>query len=316
MQPVPSTLGFDLGGALQSVVTVHADIPEDAFTASLLGTERIGNGVVVREDGLILTIGYLITEASSIWITTEDGQVIAGHPLAYDYASGFGLVQPLGRLDVRPIARGSAREVHSGDTVYVLGRGGRAHALRAEVFAKRPFAGYWEYLLDEALFASPVHPEWSGAALLNRRGELIGIGSLFVQEESGDEGERDVIKGNMFVPVDLFNEIEDELVRDGHSGRAPRPWLGMYTAEVDGRLAVRGLVKDGPADRAGVRLGDVIIEAGGERVATLADFFRAVWSTGAAGVAVPIGIARGENAVSIVVQSADRQDFLRKPSLQ
>jgi len=312
MQPKPAELAFDLNAALESVVTVHAEIPEDAFTASILGTERIGNGVVIREDGLILTIGYLITEAQSIWITTSDGRVIPGHPMGYDFASGFGLVQPLGRLQLKPIARGSAASLSAGDTVYVLGRGGRAHALEAELFAKREFAGYWEYVLDEALFAAPLHPEWSGAALLDAEGRLVGIGSLYVQEEVGEE----VVKGNMFVPIDLLDPVENDLVRYGRPSKPARPWLGMYTAEADGKLIVRGLVKGGPADEAGVRLGDVVVEVAGARIGALSEFFRNVWARGPAGVDVPLTLARGTSAVSAVVQSGDREDFLRKPSLQ
>ncbi|HVF65877.1 MAG TPA: S1C family serine protease [Casimicrobiaceae bacterium] len=312
LQPKPGQLAFDLSAALDSVVAVHAEIPEDAFTASILGTERVGNGVMIREDGLILTIGYLITEAETIWITTNDGRVVAGHPLAYDFQSGFGLVQPLGRLVVKPIARGSATSLAAGDSVYVIGRGGRAHALEAELFAKREFAGYWEYVLDEALFAAPLHPEWSGAALLDEQGRLVGIGSLYVQEEIGDE----TIKGNMFVPIDLLEPIEADLVNYGRAQRVPRPWLGMYTAESDGKLIVRGLVKGGPADEAGVRLGDRIVEVAGARVESLAGFFRDVWACGAAGVSVPLTLARGGGAVSAMVRSGDREDFLRKPSLQ
>ena len=312
LQPKPGELDFDLAAALDSVVTVHAEIPEDAFTASILGTERIGNGVVIRDDGVILTIGYLITEAESIWITTNDGRAVAGHPLAYDFETGLGLVQPLQRLAVRPMARGTASALAPGDSVYVLGRGGRAHALEAELLAKREFAGYWEYVLDEALFATPLHPEWSGAALLDEQGKLAGIGSLYVQEEIGDE----VIKGNMFVPIDLLGPIEDDLVRFGRARRPARPWLGMYTADMDGKLIVRGLVKGGPADAAGVRLGDVIVEVGGAPVLALSQFFRDVWAHGSAGVSVPLTLARGTGTVSAVVRSGDRGDFLRKPSLQ
>jgi S1-C subfamily serine protease len=312
LQPNPGELRFDLAAALDSVVTVRAEIPEDAFTASILGTERIGNGVAIRDNGVILTIGYLITEAETIWITANDGRVVAAHPLAYDFESGFGLVQPLQRLALEPIARGSAAALAPGDSVYVLGRGGRAHALEAELLAKREFAGYWEYLLDEALFATPLHPEWSGAALLDAEGRLVGIGSLYVQEEIGDE----VVKGNMFVPIDLLAPIEEDLVRFGRSQRPARPWLGMYTAETDGKLIVRGLVKGGPADEAGVQLGDVVIEVGGARVGALSQFFRDVWARGSAGVAVPLTLARGRHAVSAVVRSGNRGDYLRKPSLQ
>jgi S1-C subfamily serine protease len=312
LQPDPEDVGFDLDAALASIVTVHAAIPENAFTASILGTERVGSGVSIRGDGLILTIGYLITEAESIWITTLDGRVVPGHPLAYDFASGFGVVQPLGTLELSPLPRGTAQAFEVGDTAIVLGRGGRAHALRAEVFDKREFAGYWEYVLDEALFTTPLHPEWSGAALVDASGRLAGIGSLFVQETIGDR----VIKGNMFVPIDLLAGIEDDLVQRGRSRHPPRPWLGMYAAESDGRVLVQGLVKRGPAAEAGVQLGDVVVEVAGARVAGLADFLRRTWALGPAGVTVPLTVSRGGDALPLLVASADREDFLRKPSLQ
>jgi len=312
MQPDPEGLGFDLAAALRSIVTVQAQIPDEAFTASILGTERVGNGVAVRADGLILTIGYLVAEAETIWITASDGRVVPGHPLAYDFASGLALVQPLGALALPPMPRGSASALLPGDPVVVLGRGGREHALRAEVFAKREFAGYWEYLLDEALFTTPLHPEWSGAALLDAGGRLAGVGSLFVQETVGEE----VVKGNMFVPVDLYTAIEDDLLSRGRSPLPPRPWLGMYAADSEGRVVVQGLVKRGPAFEAGVRLGDVVVEVAGERFGGLADFLRRVWALGAAGVDVPLTVSRGGAGIALVVTSGNRDDFLRKPSLQ
>ena len=199
---------------------LSSHIPEDGYTASMLGTERTGNGVVIRDDGLIVTIGYLITEAESIWITTHDNRVVQGHPLAYDFATGMGLVLPLGPLDAAHVTLGSAANAAVDDEVFVIGHGGRGHALKAEIFARREFAGYWEYLLDVALFTSPPHPEWSGAALLDREGRLIGIGSLFVQEAAGDE----VKKGNMFVPIDVLRADprrhgQDRARRSGRRGR-------------------------------------------------------------------------------------------------
>jgi len=152
LQPVPSELAFDLTQALQSVVRLSSHIPEDGYTASMLGTERTGNGVVIRDDGLIVTIGYLITEAETIWITTHDNRVVQGHPLAYDFATGMGLVLPLGTLDAAHVTLGSAADIAVDDEVFVIGHGGRGHALKAEIFARREFAGYWEYLLDVALF--------------------------------------------------------------------------------------------------------------------------------------------------------------------
>jgi S1-C subfamily serine protease len=312
LQPRPEGVEFDLDAALRSMVLIRAEIPEDAFTASILGTDRVGNGAVIGDDGLILTIGYVITEAESIWLTAHDGTVLPAHALAYDFVTGFGLVQPLGRLDAPALPRGSATSVGVGADVIVIGHGGRAHALKASVFAKREFAGYWEYLLDEALFTSPAHPQWGGAALIGSDGRLLGIGSLFVQEAVNG----DIVQGNMFVPIDLLEPILDDLLKFGRSARAARPWLGMYTAEAEGRLVVGGLASGAPAEAAGVRLGDVVLEVDGERTADLADLLRKTWRVGAAGVDVPLTLARDSEVVQVRVHSGDRYDFLRKPPLQ
>jgi S1-C subfamily serine protease len=312
LQPRADGLRFDLSQALRSVVMLRAAIPDDAFTASILGTERFGNAIVIRDDGLMLTIGYLITEAESLWLTTNDGVVIPGHPLAYDFASGLGLVMPLGRLGVPALARGSAASIATGDEVIVIGHGGRPHALKAQVFAKREFAGFWEYVLDEALFTTPPHPEWSGAALVGMEGQLLGVGSLFVQEAVDDKA----VKGNLFVPVDLLEPILDDLVTRGRSSSPPRPWLGMYTGEENGRLVVGGVATDGPADLAGVHPGDVVVEVAGKRVAGLAELFRSVWRQGPAGTEIPLRLLREGASTHVDVLSGDRDDYLRKPMLQ
>jgi S1-C subfamily serine protease len=312
LQPHADTVAFDLERTLRSVVQIRAEIPEDAFTASVLGTERAGNGVVIGDDGLVLTIGYLTTEAETIWLTAHDGMVVAGHALASDFATGFGLVQPLGHLAAPAIARGAAADVDTGSEVIVIGHGGRAHALKASIFAKREFAGYWEYLLDEALFTSPAHPQWGGTALVGEDGYLLGIGSLFVQEAIKGS----TVQGNMFVPIDLLEPILDDLLRFGRSRRAARPWLGMYTAEAEGRLVVGGLARGAPAEAAGVQLGDIVLEVAGERASGLADLLRKTWNVGAAGVEVPLTVARDTEVKRIRVRSADRYDFLRKPPLQ
>ncbi len=312
MQPAPGELRFDLKSALDAVVALRADIPDDAFTAPILGTERTGSGVVIGDDGLVLTIGYLITEAESIWLSANDGTVVPGHPVAFDFATGFGLVLPLSPLRVRPLARGSASTVAPNDDVFVLGSGGRSHALKATVFAKREFAGYWEYLLDEALFTTPVHPEWSGAALVGEDGLLVGIGSLLVQEAVGDE----VVKGNMFVPADLLAPILDDLLRTGRSSLPTRPWLGMYTAETPGGLVVNGVASGGPADKAGIAPGDVVVAVGEDRVTGLADMYRRIWRKGPAGTEIVLTMARDGTPRRANVRSGDRRDFLRKPRLQ
>jgi len=311
LQPDPVDLGFDLDTALDAVVLLSTEIPDDAFTAQILGTERSGNGVVIREDGLLLTIGYLITEASTIWITTNQGAVLPGHALAYDQVTGFGLVQPLGRLDLPLLPRGSTASCRPGDDVVVAGHGGRGHALSAKLLAKREFAGYWEYVLDEAVFTAPAHPQWGGAAMIGRDGRLLAIGSLLVQEQLGEES----VQGNMFVPIDLIEPILDDLVSAGSARRPPRPWLGMYTTEVEGRLVVSGLAPNAPAERAELQLGDQVLEVAGERVSGLADMFRKVWRLGPAGTDVPLTVMRKGSVTRVRLHSADRQDFLKKPYL-
>ncbi len=311
LQPREEELSFDLAQALDAVVLLRAEIPEDAFTGGILGTERVGYGVVIREDGLVLTIGYLITEAETIWLMTNAGAVVAGHALAYDQATGFGLVQPLGNLRAPPLERGTAAALTAGDEVFVIGHGGRAHALKAKVIAKREFAGYWEYLIEDALFTVPAHPQWGGAALLDAGGRLVGIGSLLLQEAVGEEAEQ----GNMFVPIDLLEPILEGLVAHGRAARAPRPWLGMYTQQAEGRLIVGGLAPGGPAERAGVQAGDLVLGVAGERTTSLADFLRGVWRLGDPGVEVPLMLARQGDVLRLSVRSADRNDFLKKPRL-
>src|SRR2546423_13807595 len=272
MRPRQEEWRFDLSRALDSVVGLRAEIPEDAFTAQILGAERAGSGVVIRDDGLVLTIGYLITEASTIGITTNKGAVGGGFPVAYDQAAGFGLVHPLGKLGVKPIERGSASSCRVGENVVMAGHGGAAHSLKATVFAKREFAGYWEYVLDEAMFTAPAHPQWGGAALIGAEGKLLGIGSLLVQEKI-DAG---TIQGNMIVPIDLLAPIVEDMVKLGRPNRLPRPWLGLYVTESGSRLVVAGLAPGGPAEKAGVHVGDVVVEVGGAEPSSLANLFRRI----------------------------------------
>ncbi|MFO0295212.1 MAG: S1C family serine protease [Rhodospirillales bacterium] len=311
LQPDPARQAFDLDAAVESVVGVRTEIPADAFTASVLGTERAGSGVVIRGDGLILTIGYLVTEASAVWLSTNDGRVLPAHVLGYDQATGFGLVQALGRLNLPPLPIGSVTGVQAGDRVVVIGHGGRAHTLQAEISDKREFAGYWEYLLDEALFTTPAHPQWGGTAIVDATGRLLAIGSLLVEERVG----RRRVQGNMGVPVDLLVPILDDLVERGRSRAVPRPWLGVYVGEAASGLVVGGVAKGGPADSAGLREGDQLVDVAGVPVATLAEFFRRVWGLGPAGTEVQMTIRRRDAEMLAVLRSGDRDDFLKKPSL-
>ena len=311
LRPKSEVFGFDVDAALESMVQLRAEIPDDAFTASVLGTGRVGNGIVIDTNGLILTIGYLITEASAIWITTNRGAVVTGDAIAYDQPTGFGLVQPLGRLGLPALARGSASNCRGGDRVVLAGHGGRAHALQANVLARREFAGYWEYVLDEAIFTVPAHPQWGGTALIGGDGKLLGIGSLLVEEKVDGE----TMQGNMIVPIDLLDPILPSLLATGQSGVPARPWLGMYATDIDQHLVVAGTADRGPAAQAGLQVGDLVLEVAGKPVSGLAGLFRSVWRLGDAGVEVPLTISRkGEKRV-VRLRSADRGDFLKKRSV-
>src|SRR5216683_2560600 len=311
-QPRLTDYAFDLEAAMTAVVGLRAMVPEDAFTAQTLGTERAGNGVLIRDSGLVLTIGYLITEAESIWLSPSVGHPVPGHALAYDQESGFGLVQALARLDVPALPIGSSGKAQIGDRVVVAGAGGRQRSVAARVIAKQEFAGYWEYVLDEALYTGPAHPNWGGTALIGPSGELLGIGSLQLEQERAKGASERL---NMIVPIDLLQPILNDLLTHGRRRTPPRPWLGLYATEVEDRIVVVGLASRGPAQQADLRTGDIVLSVGGNDVASLADFFRGIWSLGTAGAQVPLTIYRDGRTFDLHVTSGDRNQFLRKPSL-
>ena len=311
VQPKPGDYAFDLDQALNAVVGLSAVIPADAFTAEILGTERAGNGVLIRNN-VVLTIGYLITEAEAIWLTLFDGRAVPGTALAYDQETGFGLVQALARLDVPPLPLGSSGQARVGDAVVIAGAGGRKHSLAARIVSKQEYAGYWEYVLDEAIFTTPAHPNWGGTAVIGAGGELIGVGSLQLQQAQGAGTAGHL---NMSVPIDLLKPILDDLMTMGRPNHPPRPWLGLYATEVEDKLVIAGLAKSGPAARANLRVGDMVLAVAGTKVDSLGGLFRQIWSVGQAGVEVPFTIYRDGRTFEAKVTSADRSRLLKGPSL-
>jgi S1-C subfamily serine protease len=312
VQPKQDDYEFELDRALASVVGVKSLVPADAFTAETLGTERAGNGVLIRRDGLVLTIGYLITEAETVWISHSGGAAVPGHVLGYDQETGFGLLQALARLDLPALPLGSSKDAEVGDHVVVGGAGGRQRSVAARIIAKQEFAGYWEYVLDEAIFTGPAHPNWGGTAVIGPAGDLIGIGSLQIQQAAGAGRREDV---NMVVPIDLLKPILDDILTIGRANRPPRPWLGVYATEVGNNVAILGLASRGPAQRASLKTGDIVLGVGGSSVSDLADFFRHVWALGQAGVEVPLLINREGKTFELRVRSGDRRRFLKGPVL-
>ena len=308
MSAAPQT-GADPAAWSRSVVKVRASVPDDAFTASILGTERSGNGFIIGADGLVLTIGYLITEASDVWLTDHAGRELPGHALAYDPVTGFGLILPLGTLDAAPLPLGDGRALRTDQPLHVLSHPDLAPPLDVKVLSLREFAGAWEYLLDEAIFTAPAHTHWSGAALVDAHGSVVGLGSLLVRELSGGK-ETDA---NMFVPTDLLKPLLADLRLTGKVARPPRPWLKLYAAEIKGTVVVAGVAEGGPAQRADLREGDLIREVGAREVSSMAELYRAIWSQGPAGSIITLTTTRGGKPAIVKVQSIDRSDLLRRP---
>jgi S1-C subfamily serine protease len=310
IQPRAEDYTFDLEHALGAMVGLHAFIPSDAFTAETLGIERAGNGVSIG-DGLVLTIGYLITEAETVWIHRRDGNPMEAHVLGFDFDSGFGLVQALGRLDLPALPLGVSADAAIDSRVVIGGAGGRADSLSATVVAREPFAGYWEYALDEAIFTAPAHPNWGGTGLISERGELIGIGSLQL-ESAGKDIARYV---NLMVPTDLLKPILSDLTTLGRANRPARPWLGLFATEIDDTVVIAGLAPKGPATQSGLKTGDTILAVKGEPVTTLLSFYHRLWALGSAGVDVPLTLNSRGVTFDVTLKSADRARMLRAPKL-
>jgi serine protease Do len=295
-----------------SVIRLEAETPADARTAGTLGTKRAGNGVVIDGSGLVLTIGYLVLEAMAVLVFDADGRPVPADVLAYDWDSGFGLVRATRPLGVKPIALGDSDALKVKQPAMVVGHGGADGSLGAYVVGRREFAGYWEYLLDDAIFTSPPHPHWAGTALVGQDGKLYGIGSLFVADAL--RGER-TLPGNMFVPINRLKPILADLLSEGRPRGPPKPWLGIYTGELNGKLVVTRVADEGPAARAGVTPGDVLVGVGRQPVTSIADFYRKIWASGQAGVDVPLQVRRDDEPRTIAVKSIDRTKFLRlKPT--
>jgi S1-C subfamily serine protease len=309
-QPKPADYSYDLDTVLSSVVGLETQIPSDAYTAEVLGEVRGGNGVLIDESGIVLTIGYLVTEAERVRLHTRHGESAEGHVLGVDTASGLALVQTLDPLDIPAIKIGDSRHAGLRQSVVVGGAGGRKRSIAANIVARQEFAGYWEYLIEEAIFTSPAHPNWGGTALIGPEGDLLGVGSLQLQHQAA--GGR-MLPLNMMVPVELLTPVYDTL-KAGKRTKV-RPWLGLFAQEHEDAVVIVGLAGDGPAKRAGLREGDVVRAAAGMDLTNLADFYRSIWALGGPGVDVPLTVEREGDLFQLTVVSADRHDFLKKPRL-
>lgn len=301
--------GNSVSEVLSALVAIRAEVPASARTATTLGTERMGSGVVIDGDGLVVTVGYIILEAGRVDLRASTGEVVEANILAYDHDSGLGLVRAANPLPVKPMALGSSQALVQADQVLIAGHSGLASARPAVVVDRREFAGFWEYLLSDAIFTSPPHPEFGGAALIGAEGELLGIGSLLVNDAyRGDSG---ALPGNMFIPVDALKVSIASLLVNGRSEGAAKPWIGVYTEEVEGKLLVRRLAPEGPAASAGLSEGDIITGVGGQQVDSMADFYKKLWADRAPGDSVSLSILKGGAPAEVSLIAGDRYRWLR-----
>ena len=296
---------------VSAVVRINAHINPDGRTVQGLGHEREGSGILIDGDGLVLTIGYLMVEAYAAEIVANKGRTVPANVVGYDQESGFGLLRTITPLKLKPMPLGKSAEIKQGDPVLVASFGGPGMVAGAYVVAKREFAGNWEYLLDEALFTAPPHPAWSGAALISREGKLVGVGSLLVGNAGGGNNKA---PGNMFVPIDRLSSILADLIAAGRTPGPARPWLGINTDEMGGRLLVSRITPASPAERAGIKRGDVIVGVNGEQAKNLADFYRKVWAQGSAGATVALDVLQDNEVRRIEVKSMNRLEHLKLKS--
>jgi S1-C subfamily serine protease len=294
---------------LATVVRIEVKVPPTARSAATLGTERRGHGVVIRNDGLIVTIGYLVQEASEIEVTGPSGKPISATLVGYDYESGFGLVRTAIPIAVKPIELGDSADLSERQQVLVATYGGYKAATAAMVVSRRTFAGYWEYLLENAIFTSPPISEFGGAALFAGDGRLVGIGSLYVGDayRGGDR----TIPGNMFVPIDRLKPILEEMVKHGRPQSPPKPWLGLTSEEHRGRVFIIRVAPDSPAAKIGLKPGDLVLSVAGQPVGSLETFYRRIFAVGPAGTEIPLKVLHGHDIVDFKVLSADRHRYIR-----
>lgn len=302
----------DTQATLSAVVHIRMKAIEGARSSATLGPEREGTGIVIDDLGHIVTIGYVVNEAASIEVTTQGSNTAAATLVGYDHATGLGLLRALTPLPgVTPMQMGSADALELKEPVMVLPHGGRSAASIGYVVSKRKFTASWEYLLESALFVSPPTMQWAGAALVNREGKLVGVGSLLLRAVDGNPQ----VPGNMFVPVDVLKPILKDLITSGRRAEPARPWLGLGTEELQGHLFVTNVTRDGPAEKAGIRRGDILVGVGRDSVRSHEEFYRRIWSLGAAGTEIPLRLLQGAELKDFRVQSMDRnQHFQTKPS--
>ena len=315
-RPKNEDVNFELVNTLNSIVRLTSNITEDSLSAKTLGTEREGSAILINNDRLLLTIGYLVLDADAIHLKPYDNEQTSAEIISYHHETGLALLRAQTDLTIKPISIGGSNNIQAGDKLIVASYGGLNYSINVSIASRQEFSGSWEYMLDDAIFAVPTHPNWSGAALIDIEGNLCGVGSLWINDNekylTDTNGEKTYRgPGNMFVPIDAFTPIYDELISTGTVYNKQRPWLGMYTAESLDKLIVSGIIPNAPADMAGVKQGDLIETVNGEKVDSLSEMYKILWSLGSAGTRVILGVDRDGENIQITVTSDSRYNFMK-----
>ena len=305
MEPIPKTSEY-----LDAVTAIRTEVPADAHTASYLGSEREGSAVLIDDNGTVLTIGYLLLESNRIWIRNSNSEWVAADFVGYDFESGFGLARAREPLNLVPMQLGDSSSLGEGEEVCVVAYGDEEPPVRTNVVGRQEFAGYWEYLIENAIFTSPAHPKWSGAPLVGADGRIKGIGSLLLDEIAEQTTQS---QGNMFVPTELLLPILDDLLSKGRAQRPQRPWLGIFAADTQKGPALIHVSPEGPADHSGLQPEDVILRVDKNPIEDVADLYRRIWGVGEAGSLIPVTIMRDTIGVELKIKSSSRYDFFRTP---
>lgn len=293
---------------LDAIVKLSIRAVDGARTADTLGAEREGTGIVIDDNGLILTIGYLVLEAASVLVMTSDNRIYPASVVGFDHATGFGLLRASPPPPCAPVELGDSSNLGELQSLVVAGHAGAGGVTGAALVSRRRFIGWWEYMIDDALFTAPPRYEHSGAALFDGSGRLVGIASLWVSDAINAGV---AFPGNMFVPINLLKDVLDDLVRDGRRSGEPRPWLGLNSEQVDGHLVVTRVLPDSPADQSGLKRGDIILGLGGDSIGSQSEFYESLWSSGAAGRDITLHIVRDKVVKHLIVQTSDRLSYLR-----
>jgi S1-C subfamily serine protease len=285
---------------LPATVHIAAQIPEAHPSARLLGTERMGSGVVVDASGLVLTVNYVVLGAEQIKVSLIDQRTYAAEVVRLDFASGLALVR-IDEQRLSPLPLRSTRNLVAGEEAFIVASvgDGAARIANGAVSYIGPFDANWEYVLDRAIMLTAMNPGLGGGPLLDPLGRVLGIVSLNLNE---------IGRFSLAIPADYYLEAQDFFLAGRPQPSNTRAWLGIFCYAVKDHVVIAGLLAGGPGEQAGLKAGDVILAVDGKDVADRRSLYRLLWAH-RPGEAVTLKIFRGKELHTVTVASGDVEEF-------